>query len=135
MIPESIQQEVHALKLDGVESIYIIIPQQHDKIDMQAKEQRMYDMLQELEFKHINSRRKITRYNSNRTENIIDSKCFEEIILGNDAVLIADEWTDTIECRIEVMLALRAGKHMLNEKLIKAERFNTVNIKFQYDAK
>jgi hypothetical protein len=61
--------------------------------------------------------------------------CFTQIIGDSDAVLIDDEWTDTIECRIEVMVALRAGKHMLNEKLIKDERFNTVNIKFQYDAK
>ena len=135
MIPDSIQQEAHALKLDGVESIYIIIPQKHDEIDMQAKEQRMYEMLPDLEFKHITSRRKVNQFCSGYSENFIDSDCFREIMTGSDAVLIADEWTDTIECRIEVMLALRAGKHMLNEKLIKAERFNTVNIKLQYDAK
>lgn len=134
MIPDSIQQEAQALKLDGVDSIYIIIPQTHDKIDMQAKEQRLFEMLRDLEFKHINSRRKIKQFTL-PNENFIDCECFNEIIRGSDAVLIADEWTDTIECRIEVLLAMRAGKHMLNEKLIKAERFNSINLKYQYDAK
>lgn len=134
MIPDSIQEQVHALKLDGVRNIFIIIPQEHDKIDMQAKEQRLFEMLRDLEFFHINSRRKIKQMISVQTDNIIDSECFHEIIRGSDAVLIADEWTGANECRIEVLLALRAGKHMLNEKLIKAEKFNTVNVKFQYDS-
>ena len=135
MIPDSIQQEAQALKLDGVESIYIIIPQEHDKIDMQAKEQRLFEMLRDLEFMNINSRRKITHFYGQRSQNFIDCECFNELMRSADAVLIADEWTDTIECRIEVLLAMRAGRHMLNEKLIKAERFNTVNLKYQYDTK
>lgn len=134
MIPDSIQQEAHALKLEGVDSIYIIIPQTHDKIDMAAKEQLLFEMLRDLEFKHITSRRKVNQFCSGYSENFIDSDCFREIMTGSDAVLIADEWTDTIECRIEVLLAMRAGKHMLNEQLIKAERFNSINLKFQYDA-
>lgn len=134
MIPDSIQNEAHALKLDGVSSIYIIIPQEHDSIDMQAKEQRLFEMLRDLEFRNINSRRKMKQFNSVLSENHFNCECYNEIMRGSGAVLIADEWTGDIECRIEVLLALRAGKHMLNEKLIKAEKFNTVNVKFQYDS-
>jgi hypothetical protein len=133
MIPESIQQEAHALKLDGVESIYVIIPQEHDRIDMAEKEKRMFEMLKDLEFKHINSRRKHTQYSSGCSRNALDADCYHYVIRESDAVLIADEWTDSIECRIEVLLAMRAGKHLLDENLTKAARFNSVNVKFQYD--
>jgi len=134
MIPVSIQQEAHALKLDGVDSIYVIIPQEHEIIDVAAKEQRIFEMLRDLEFKHIYSRRKLTQLTpKSSSQNSIDCECYSNVIMQSDAVYITDEWTNSIECRIEVLLAMRAGKHLLDENLTKAARFNSVNVKFQYD--
>lgn len=128
MIPESIKQAAKNLWMQGVTSFYIIISPE-ENIFNKERELALIEMLNDLGFRWISSRRILHKYNRIMGDNHVSKMCFIDII-SSSAVIIADGCDNNNTCLLEIMIAKHAGKHLLNEFLFPADRFNSLEIKF-----
>lgn len=133
MITEKQQTTANTLKLDGVHMIYVVLPSEAKGIDLDAKESRLFEIINNLGFEATSRRRILhNRFHLN-SKSIAMDQVIHNLILACDAVMFTDEWTFDIECRIEAMLAMYCEKPLLNEHFDMPESFKHINMKFQFD--